>query len=119
VKRVEHYVRAYAMRLLDDGRCVIDVGAAEQNVGNRNDQGLLVDSLQQAFRGHADSVGLHHLHPSPQRPLRFPEIHYRRKVHVAVNDLVPASGEIEARCDHCLAGRDVLMSGDRRLRSVD
>ena len=50
--------------------------------------------------------------------LRFPEIHDRGKVHVAVNDFVALAGEIETGSDYGLAGGDVLVERNGILGRV-
>src|SRR5208283_2545611 len=117
LKGVEDYMGSNFVRFVDDGFGVVDVGAAKDNVRNRDEQRLIVDGVEQAVGGNGDAVvGFDHVNFCSVGALRFPEIHYGGKVHVAVNDLVALglllSSEIETRCDDGLAGGDVLMQRD-------
>jgi len=89
LKSIQHHVRAYSVGLLDDCFRVLYVGASKDHMRNRNEQGLFVNRVQQSLEGNRDPVvGLYHVDAGPVSPLRLPEIHHGRKVHVGVDDLV-------------------------------
>src|SRR5439155_14555330 len=111
LERIEHYVGADLVGLFDDGRCIVDIRAAEDDMRDGDDQGLLVDRVEQAVGGNDDAVfALHHVYAGAVLALRFPEIHHRGEVQVGVDDFVALAGEVEAGGDDRLAGSDVLVS---------
>src|ERR1700677_1084874 len=110
LKRIEDDMSSNFVRLLDDGFGIVDVGAAKNDMRDRNNQSLLIDSIQQALGRNRDAiVCFDHMNLRAAWALRLPEIHDGRKVHVAVNDFVACAGEIKARCDHRLTGGNVLV----------
>ena len=113
LKRVEDNVGPDFVRFVDDGFGVIDIGAAENHMRNRDEQGALVDGVEQALGGNGNAVvRLHHVNLRAVLALRLPEIHDGGKVHVAVDDFVALASEIETGGDYGLAGGDVLMERD-------
>src|SRR5260370_552767 len=113
LESIQDDVGSNLVRFVDDGFGFVDVRAAKNNVRDGNDQSLLVDSVEQARGGNADAViSFDHVNPRAVLALRFPEIHDGRKVHVAVNDFIALTGEVETGRDHRLAGCDVLVERD-------
>src|SRR6266550_2004144 len=107
------------MGLFDDRLRIIDVGAAEDDMRNGHQQRGFVDCIQQSLDGDGNAViSLYHVDACTILPLRFPEIHDRGKIHVAVHDLVALAGEVEARGYDCLTRRYVLMSVRRDCQPV-
>src|SRR3954469_9172561 len=105
---------AHAVCPFDDGFGVIDIGAAKDDVGDRNEQRLFVNGGQQAFCRDMDSIVCsHHVHTCAEGLLSFPEVHDRGKIHVGVDDLVALAGKIKARCHHRLALRHILVNRNR------
>ena len=49
LKSVEHHVGAHPVGLLDDGFRILNVGASEDHVRDRDQQGLFIDRVQQAL----------------------------------------------------------------------
>ena len=101
------------MCLLDDRLRIVDVGAAKNNVRNGDQQRLFVDGIQQALGRDVDAVvGLDHVYLRAVLSLRFPEIHYRREVQIAVDNFVSLGAEIKAGGNHRLTCRHILVHGD-------
>ena len=101
------------VRFVDDGFGIVDIGTAKDHVRDGHDQSVVVDGIEQAVGGDGDAVvGFDHVNVRAILALRFPEIHDGGEVHVAVDDFVALSGEIETGGDDGLAGGDVLMQRD-------
>src|SRR5260370_33849844 len=77
---------------------VISVGASEDQVRHGSEQGFFINGFKQAFGGHVNSViGWDHMDAGAAGSLRFPKIHDRRKVEVAVHALIALAVELETR----------------------
>src|SRR5438132_13804814 len=107
------------MGLLDDRLRIIDVSAAEDYMGDRHQERGFIDSIEQPLGWDGNAIiSLYHVDACTILPLRFPEIHDRGKIHIAVHDLVALAGEVEARGYDCLTRRYVLMSAHRTFRRI-
>ncbi len=113
LKSVEQDHGADLVGAVDDRLGVIDVGAAEDDVRDGDDKGLLVDGGEHFFGRNVDAVGGDHLDAGAALTLGVPEVHHRREVQVGVNDLVAFAAEVEAGGDDGLNHGDVLMAGNR------
>src|SRR5207302_10277760 len=62
-----HDALPISVGLFDDGPGVLDIRTAKHNMGDRHDQGLLINGGQQALGGDMDAiVGLDHVHRSEE-----------------------------------------------------
>ena len=109
----------HPMRLLDDRLRILNVGASENHMRDWDQQGLVIDRVQQSLGGNGDPVvGGDHMNPGATGLLRLPEIHDRWEVQVAVHHFVASAGEIEAGSHHGLAGSDILVGRNRAGRRI-
>src|SRR5712692_1937356 len=82
---------------------VINVGASEDHVRHGYKQCFFINGFKQAFGGHVNSViGWDHMNTGAAGSLRFPKIHDRWKVEVAVHDLIAFGVELETRSNNRL-----------------
>jgi hypothetical protein len=93
---------------------VLHEAAAEDHVRERNEQRLFVDGLQVPLERHRHPVFAGHGDDArPQGAVGLVHVHHGREVQVLVDDLVAASGQVEAGQEHRLADGDVLVHDHR------
>ena len=110
---------SHTVRLLADRLGIINIGAAEGHLRDRDEDRRFVDRIEQPFGGNFDPIICpYHVDARATRPLRFPEIHHGRKVQIRVNYFIALAAEVEAGSNHSLALGDVAVNGDRVRRRV-
>ena len=119
LKGVQDHVSSDLVSAIDDRLRVLHEGAAKDDVRDRHQQCLLVCRRKQPLGIDVHGIVVaDHVHARATRALRLPEIHDRRKIQVRVDDFVSPPAEVEARCDHGLTLRDVLVDRDGSRRGA-
>src|SRR5271163_3617691 len=113
LKNVENHTRANFMGTLDDGAGVDDVGAAEQDEGNRDEQSGFVDGGEKFVEVEAHVVhGRNNFDARVLADLLVIKILDGGEFQIHHHNFVARAPEIEAGRDHRLREGDILVQGD-------
>ena len=117
---VENDVRSDAMRLLDDGPCVLDTRAPEENERERHEHGPLVDGIEQAVEVVPDRVVRCHVHNlGTVAREALEQVHVGRELELGQDDFAPRTIVAKTGRDDPHHDRHVLVHRDRASRHAE